>query len=186
MNTKNNIYKIIIIFLILISFLVIFLIFPLLEDIQASSSKILSSKAQSIFVDSQVRELSVFQKNYSDYETNLSKIDQFFVDTKNPIDFIEFLEKTGLDSNISVGINLLPQQKSQDSKIISPTFFQIYTKGEFTNILRFAEKIENGKYLIKINSMTVRTLVEEKDALGKVIAKNNKVDAGFLVEIINK
>jgi len=183
MKTKNKIYQIIIIFLLIALFLVVFLIYPTLKDIKNNSKQILSNKGQLLFIDAENMELDNFKQGYKDYEPNLKKIDQLFIDPQNPIDFIKFLEKTASNSNISVEINLIPPQKNKNGDDPPTTFFQIYTKGDFLNILKFSERLEMGYYLIRINSFTIK---KSDQSIGEDKSFSNRVDADFSIETINK
>lgn len=183
MELKNTIYQTIAIFLIIILCLIVFLVYPLLRDIKSNSGKILSDNAKAIFVESEIKELENFEKNYQEYRPHLNKIDGLFVDVKNPIDFIRFLEKTASDSQLGIEINLLPQQKSLSSNVVPAVFFQIYTKGDFVNMVRFSERLESGDYLIMINNMTIKKATKLQDASKNI---DNKVEGEFLLEIIQK
>ncbi len=183
MEIKNNIYQIISLFVVIILCLIGFLVWPLLQDIKNNSGKILSDNAKALFVETEIKELDAFEKKYVEYEPHLRKIEGVFVDVKNPIDFIRFLEKIALDSEVSIEINLLPEQKSSINGVLPSVFFQIYITGDFVNILKFSERMEFGDYLIMVNSMTIKKVSKNQDAPS---SPSGKVDAEFLVEIMNK
>lgn len=174
-KNKTKIYTIIALFLLLSIVMIVFLVYPALKDIKKTSKEIVSNREGLKFIEVQNTELENFKKNYKNYEPNLKKIDQLFIDPNNPVSFIKFLEKTALDLNIDPEINLSYQFSQEDLKNQAKTEFQIFTKGSFSNILRFSEKIENGPYLVKIKSLT----------MGKSEGSNNLVEANFLIEVTN-
>jgi hypothetical protein len=118
-----------------------------------------------------------FKKDYNEYEPNLKKIDQMFINLKNPVNFIEFLEKTALESGIESEISLSPYSlKKGESAII----FQFFSTGDFLKILKFTKSLESGPYLIEIKSLIIKNSEKRGDS-----DKNNNpglVDATFLIK----
>lgn len=183
MKTKTGIYTIIIFFSAVSIFVIVFLIYPALRDIENSSKEILSNKEGLNFINAQNAELDNFKKNYKDYEPNLKKTEQLFVNPKNPISLIEFLEKMASNLNIVTEIHLNYPANNENSNKTIATEFQISAKGNFLDILKFSEKVETGPYLIKINNLTIKKLDQNLDN-----AKNsdNLVEANFLAEAMNQ
>jgi hypothetical protein len=179
-SLKNKIYTISIVFGLTIIILIIFFVLPSLKEIKENSKDLLLGKNNLAFLEAQVNEIENFKKNYNDYQPNLEKIDQLFVDSKNPVDFIKFLEKTASDFEIESEISLLslPQGKEQDTVI-----FQIFSKGDFSKILKFSEKLENGPYLIKIQNLTIKK--SEKEKVSKEYSPG-EVEAIFLIKAFVK
>ncbi len=183
MKTQNKIYTIVIIFVLIILFLIVFLIYPTLKDIKNGSKEILSNKNRAVLINEEIKELDNFKKNYDDYKPNLEKIDQLFIDSQNPIDFIKFLEGISFDSSIVSGINLVSLAGNETIDSLPVVLFQISAKGDILNILKFIEKLERGPYLIRIKNLTIKKSAQDNIKDGNIY---NEVDANFSIEVVTK
>jgi Tfp pilus assembly protein PilO len=97
----------------------------------------------------------------------LRQMDSLFIDPEVPIDFINFLEKTGQQS--FVGLDIAPFSVGQSEKEFWPFLnFQLTVTGPFPSFLNFLEKIENSPYLIEIQSITISQASESKQSPGTV------------------
>lgn len=160
MKTNNKIYTILSIFALVSLLLAVFFIYPLLKGIEKNSDDLVSAKNNMVALDSQISETEKFQKNYESYKPDLEKIDQLFVDQNNPVSFFEFLEKTADSSKITSQISLQSSSKNSQPFIL----FQFSSKGNFSDMLDFIKKIENGPYLIEIESLTIQNSQDKAEA----------------------
>lgn len=151
--------------------LVIFSVWPLLIEIKIHSKELLSEKNDIATLGTQTNEIENFEKNYEVYKPNLEKMEQLFIDSKDPVDFIKFLEKIASDSEITSEISLLPSPQEKNQTFIT---FQFFSNGDFSKILEFSEKLETGPYLIEIKNLTIKNSFSEK------------VDANFLIKAFTK
>lgn len=174
-KNQNKIYIIIIIFILIALMLIVFLIYPVLRDIQNGSKEILSNKSKVAFLNKQRNELNGFNRKYNNDSYDLERIDQLFVDSKNPIDFVEFLEKTANDSGITMDIKLNISLLDKGFNKWPVAISNIAVTGEFFNILKFSEKLNTSPYLMMIKNITI-----------KKSQQVSAVDANFLVEAITK
>ena len=156
MKIKNKIFIIIIIFALIGLVLIVFLIYPVLRDIKNISDDISSRKKEVALVSAEYRELYDFKKKYDEYKDDLNKIDQLFVNSQDPVDFIKFLETTSSNSGINIETSLTSLVKNKATDKIPVISFQIHAKGDFANILRFSERLETDQYLIKMKNFTVK------------------------------
>lgn len=180
MENKNKIYITLAIFILLFLVLVAFCIYPLMKGIQDNSKKLVSDKDKIASLQAQAIETENFSKNYGAYKPNLDKIDQLFVDSSNPVDFIEFLESTASSSQISSKISPLPSaQKTGQNFII----FQLSSKGVFSNVLNFLKKVEAGPYLVRIENLTIQNS-EDKNVLKYYSSRI--VNATFTIKVFTK
>lgn len=177
MKLQNKIYLISTFFAVAILGILAFFVYPPLNDIKNNSQKIISDKNQIFFIKKETEELDIFKKNYKEYESNLKKIDKLFVDSKNPVDFVKFLENTAYNSGLQSDISLLQSSKSEVAT------FQVYVIGDFLKILDFADKLETGSYLITIQNLSIKKIITGRD---KEKDTSNKVEANFLIEVITK
>lgn len=178
---KNKINLMVVFFSITAVFLIAFFIYPIYKNIKNTSEDILLYKGKVILLNVQNKELNDFKIRYKNNEFNLEKIDQIFVDAQNPVDFIEFLEDTAVSAGINAGITLEgpPKKKEAGDPVI---MFQIFAKGNFSNILVFSEKLENSPYLIKISTLSIK---KQQSSSSKQII-SDEVDATFLIEVVVK
>ncbi len=144
-------------------------------DIKNISDGILSDKSRVISMEEQSKELDSFKKKYEDYDYNFKKIDQLFLNSKNPVGFIRFLEETAKDSGINEDIKLdifLPDKSSDDSTVIISS---VFARGEFKNILNFFERLDASPYLMRIKN----TAIEKSSG-------DSTVNAVFSAETLSK
>jgi len=159
MEKRNSkIYKTLSVFGTLSLILIVFFVWPAFKGIEKSSQNLISAKINLVTLDAQINEAENFKKNYDSYKPNLDKMDQLFVDPKNPVDFIEFLENTALSCQITSQA-FLPSP-SIGSKSASQDFIilQIVSKGSFSDVLNFLKKIETGIYLVEVKNLTIKNL----------------------------
>ncbi len=161
-----------------------FLIYPALNNIQNISDDISADKASAALITAEASELENFNKNAADYQENFKKINQLFIDAKNPIDFIKFLENTAYISDVDANINLSssPQNKPSASEVPA-VIFQIQAYGDFLNILKFCNRLEAGEYLVKVQNLSIRESAKET-INGKTVSRG--VDASFIIEAVAK
>jgi len=151
-NSNNKIYITLLIFALVSLFLVIFGVWPLLEDIEKNSKELISAKNSIVVLNSEIDEIENFKSNYNIFKSNLEKIDQSFIDINYPVDFIKFLEDTASDCGVDLEINL----PSSDQQVNTYLMLQLSSEGTFSGILDFTKKIESGPYLIEIDNLTIQ------------------------------
>ena len=162
----------------LILSLILFFIWPLIKEIDHNSQALLMGKNDTVILKMQSDEIENFKKIHKDYQPNLDKMHQLFIDAKNPVGFIKFLEEAASVSSIKPQISLIPNQKDQNT-----ITFQLSTSGNFLNILDFLKRIENGQYLVEIKNINI------KNGDTTNTAKNypsGRVDATFLINTFSK
>ncbi len=152
-ETKRKIFFWIVVFSLILALLLAAFVVPLLQGIKKMSSQILSDKSSMVLLAVQSEQLQEFKQKYDFYKEDLEKISKFFLDPKNPVGLIKFLEKESAESSIDSKISLSEYSKGEDGQ-----FLQISANGNFLNILEFLEKLENGPYLVKIDSISAKKL----------------------------
>jgi hypothetical protein len=180
---KNTIYIISAIFGIIILALILFLVYPLLGDIKNGSAQILLERGQVTNKELENQELARFKEKYKEYQPNLSKIDTLFTDSKDPIEFIRFLETIAASAATSTDVKLVSSQGEALGNW--PTsIFEINAKGDFSHILRFSQMLETGPYLVKIQKISMKK--EEVQTGGKEIVGPKRIEADMLVQVITQ
>lgn len=179
MKNNNKIYIVSLIFFLVSLFLIVFFIWPLSDEITKNSEDLISTKNDIFSLSAQIKETENFNKNYETYKPNLEKVDQLFVDPNNPVNFIEFLENTAHDSQITSQVSLTPYQQVKQNSIN----FQVSSAGNFSGILNFLKEIEAGPYLTEIENLTIQ------NSQGSSITKNfslKNVTATFSIKVFTK
>lgn len=161
MTSKNKIYITLIIFALIALILVVFFVFPILKKIRTISEEIISAKNNTATLGVQAKEIENFKKNYLLYKPNLEKMEQLFINEKDSVNFIKFLEKTASDLGITSKISFLPSSDEEKKDFIT---FQFFSNGDFSKILNFLEKIETGPYLVEIDDLTIKNSSEKVNA----------------------
>jgi hypothetical protein len=170
-SQKNKIYITPLFFALISVLLILFIIWPTYSDIKIGSNQIIVQKGQEIFIEDQNNDLQNFKKNYKSYQPNLEKIDNLFVDSKDPVEFIKFLETT-LNGSVDNSSISLSQQTTTTSasktktktKPASFISFKISCAGSFKSILNLIEKLENGPYLIEAQNLSIKQIVENNSS----------------------
>jgi len=175
---KDTIYITLAILGFIILSLILFFVWPLFLSIKNNSSALLSGKNDAEILRSQSDQIENFKKVYDNYKPDLEKINQLFIDPKNPVTFIEFLENSATTSFIDLEVSLISDQKEPSTVI-----FQLSTTGNFTHILDFSKKIENGPYLIQIKNISMKSADTEAITQGN---PSGKVDANLLISAFIK
>ncbi len=181
MENKKKAYLISLLVIIIAIVALLFFIVWLFLGIKHDSESLIEIKNSTASLQVQNSEIENFKKNYSDYQTNLQTINQSFVDPQYPFDFITFLETTAASSGITVKTSLPSAGQNKDPHMIS---FQLLSSDNFLNILDFCKKIENGPYLVEIESAAITSSSTNNTA--KDNTPLGKVDTSLLINAFSK
>lgn len=160
------------IFGVIVGFFVLAIISLLLQEIQKTSQELISQKKELILFEQRERNIENLREQYKTYQQNLEQINGFFVDPVLPIEFISFLEKSALDSQVSIKVSLAKEiikpESTQETEPGPALSFNASISGSFSDLLKFIDKLENASYLIEITDLNVKKLTQE--APGNVLA----------------
>ncbi|MDD2696559.1 MAG: type 4a pilus biogenesis protein PilO [Candidatus Pacebacteria bacterium] len=174
----NKINLTLVVFLLLIALATAFIILPLFQGINDNAKALISEKQNFISLEANISNLEKFKVLYKDLEDILNKINNLFVNSEVPIEFITFLEDTS--EKCQLKIEIIPSSdKKTEEKGWSYLNFQINTTGSFPNFMKFLEKLENSSYLIEVQSLSINKLAQ-----GETGASN--VRANFSVKVFVK
>jgi len=134
--------------------LICFVIFPLLRSIKEDSEEIVALKKDLILSQNKINNFEQAKESYAGIISSIKKIDSLFIDSKIPIDLIEFWEKIARDSEVSIDISPV-SLKSVETDPWNLVGFQLTLDGSFPNFLEFLEKIETSPHLIEIQNLNV-------------------------------
>ena len=161
MTIKNKINLSLVIIIILSISLIAFLIHPLFEEIKNNSEDLISKKQKLLSLETKIENLEEIQSLWQEIEPSLKKIDQLFINSEVPVEFISFLETTARDCEVPIEISsALPDKKEKDPW--PSLFFQISSTASFSKFLRFLAKIETSPYLVEVQNLNARRLAEKE------------------------
>lgn len=178
MTPRKKIYLFLIIFaFIFLSFLI--LIIPyFLKEIKRNSQDLISFKNEFASLKEEEKNIKDLEIIYQNYQENLTRIDKMLVNSKEPIEFIDFLEKDAQNFNQKIKISLMSKTEIKEDPW--PTLnFQIQISGSFTDFLKFLERLENSPYLIEIENLNIKESGEGELA-------GTSIEASFLTKVFTK
>jgi len=140
--------------------LIIFALYPLLKNIKKNSEEFISVKKELILTQRKTAIIEENKETYRNMEPDLKKMDGLFVDPEIPIDLIRFWEKTAVDSKALINISLF-SLAAAETEPWGVTGFQIRIESAYADFLKFLDKIENGPYLVKVQNLMIKKLIDE-------------------------
>lgn len=182
----NKTHVILSVFGLVILLLIVFFVWPLFIKIKNSSHDLTAQKNEAGILRAQSDQIENFKKVYNDYKSNLEKMEEVFIDPKNPVNFIEFLEATAQISGVNPKISLIKNQQELQERTVA---FKITASDDFLKLLDFSERLENGPYLVEILSVSMRQADMElgTDANSDInVSSPGKVDTSFLINAFAK
>lgn len=144
----------------IIGFVVVLIIFGLLgfgiwlcfSKIEKRSSEFFAQKIKINTLEGQAMEVENFKANHGPDFFELEKISQAFVDPEDPLNFIKFLENSAGAENIELKLSPLSFLKDGSINILSA---QMSLQGGLSGILNFVNRIENGQYMVSVQTIAV-------------------------------
>ncbi len=176
MNLEKRIILISVISCLLILSLVFFGIYPLLKKINQSFLEREKIKGEFSYLQKRSETIKAVEEKYNKFlSEDIEKINNVFVDSDAPIDFIKFLERTALESNILITVSPFIITQKEDDPWDSMGF-QISISSSFVNFFEFLERIEKSFYLLEVQNLIIQ---KEKD-------KENQIVATILIKVFSK
>jgi len=159
--------------------LIILIIFPSLKQIKKISGELLTQKNNLASFSEEIKNLKDSKNLYEAYRENLERIDEVFVDSEIPIEFISFLEKNATTSQLLIEVSSVATIK-KETDLWPSLSFQISTTGSASNFLKFLEKLENSPYLIEISNLNLKKLARKEE----IVPSN--INATLLIRVFAK
>lgn len=175
---KNSIKTII--FFGAIYFGLIFSIYYLIEKIENDKKEFLSIREEILSLREKESFLLDFKSTINRIFPDLIKIDNLFVLQKDPISFLNFLEKISSENNVKLEIK---SSSIKEENEISYLIFTLDLTSSYPNFFKFLTKLEKGPYMVQITKVAI-SRIEEKSAEKEGAKEGDiKVNLNFQVPI---
>lgn len=149
------------IFTILILCLIFFGIWPVFDRIKQDSEKLLELKKKELSFEKNIQNSDELKNLFSAFGSDLEKFKSFLIDVKVPLEFIEFLENTAEDNNLTIEISPV-SSRAEEKEYWLPVGFQVEALGSFDSCLKFIDTLESAPYLLEIQNIALRKLNEKE------------------------
>lgn len=127
---------------------------PLLAEIQQLSQLVEQQQVIIKNPDFQVKyqkQINQLKSDYEEIQPKLSLLKQSLLNKDKAVELIKILEKAAQLNNLGLNIQILPEEKDGLN-------FALFLTGNFPDLLRFLEYIENSQYTLKITSLQIKNL----------------------------
>jgi hypothetical protein len=149
------------VFGVLVMIIAAFGIYPFFMRIKDDSEEIVKQRQALAEFFSKDKNLKDFQKLYREQKINFLKIENLLIDSEEPINFIEFLEREA--ANLGLFLSLTPGAFRQEKADPWPSLgFQLTLTGSFPSFLKFLNKLEAAPYLIEVSGLNIKRLSEKE------------------------
>lgn len=156
MNIHKKIYINIFIVISLIIFFCFFLIYPNSKAIKKGFDEILQKKDNLLILDKKKEYQKRIKESYIKHKKDLDSFQNLFVDPNFPVDLINFLENSALNSGVELEISSLAKTEKNDD-LWPGLLINLSLNGSPSGFLRFLEKIESAPYLVKIITFAINS-----------------------------
>lgn len=140
---------------------------PLLAKIQQLSQLVEQQQMIMKNPDFQVKyqkQINQLKADYEEVQPKLSLLKQSLLDKDKAVELIKILEKAAQINNLGLNIQILPEEKDGLN-------FALFLTGNFPDLLRFLEYIENSQYTLKITSLQIKNLPKSEQIQSNVEIK---------------
>lgn len=121
-----------------------FYLYSKIEERQADIVKIINNVT---FSEVNAQNLKLLKSQMEEASGDKEKIDKVFLEKKDIVSFMEYLERIGEDISVSVDFNSVKLDDTDKKK----PYFQFSLKGKFENAFRFLVLLENIPYQISLD-----------------------------------
>ena len=179
MSLKINITLSITILIILGIFLIVFVVYPLFSGIIKGSEDLVFQRNILLSLEKKIQKLENTEGIYENYQDNLEKIDNLFINSEALWDFVIFLENTYKECQAQVDIFLsLTSEPEEDQWGFA--VFQLHFVGSSSNLFKFLDKLEASPYLIEFQNLNISKISASENCT------LNCLNANFSIKVYSK
>lgn len=159
MKFKQKLYFSIFLIVIIFSLLILLFIFPTLRNIINTSRHLAFRRQELSSIKLLGQSFEDFEKNFYSYKQGLKEMDSLLeqsslIDPEIPISFINFFNEQVAELNLSLTISPAGFHQ-EDNGFWNYMNFQIDGTGRLIDMMRFFERMENGRWLIEQTSLSI-------------------------------
>jgi len=187
MNFKQKIYLSIFIVVIIFFLLFLFCILPAIRSIIETSEELSFRRQELASIESLSQNFNDFEKNFLSYKQGLEEMENLLereslIDPEIPISFINFFKEQASDFNLALKISPMGLYEKED-EFWDYMNFRIEGTGRFVDIMRFLEKLENGRWLIEETSININREEEfRSQPEQEIAAEGDYVEINLLIK----
>ena len=148
-------------------------VFPLMEEIKKTSDEFVSTKGNLAALETKIKNSIALEETYLSHEQEFEKIDALFIDSRVPIDFVNFLKEAADSSQLSIKISSAFFREAKDGQESFLSFY-ISLIGSSLDITKFLAKLENAPFPIEIQNLKIAKSAE------------NNIDSDFSIKVFSK
>jgi Tfp pilus assembly protein PilO len=174
LNTKNKIIISALLFPAVIAVLLLLVITPAIDDINAMSGDIEARRIELEEKYLRGQSLKKMMENLKNIDARIGDLDQIFIARNDILGFITSLEKTATENNIAQKVNLAVEKDAKQNGY-SKIPLQISTEGKFNNQFNYLLDIERSKYYINISSLELSTTASQPSIDSMDSNENKKI-----------
>ncbi|MDP2672974.1 MAG: hypothetical protein Q8O84_04130 [Nanoarchaeota archaeon] len=165
---------------------IILVVYPLINGVRQASQELILQKAVLAEFEAKTRNLQNFKMVRNTNKDNLIKLEDLFIDSAEPIGFIEFLEDESFNSQLAIEIFPLAPEKNKEATWPSMNF-NLKLLGPSSNFSKFFEKLEASPFLVEVLSFNLRGL-NENDLRSQKFAKFfvGDIEANLFVKVYTR
>jgi len=164
MNAKQKIFLIAGIFIVLIIFLFFGAVKPMIYEIKKASASVKENREKLLLLENTDQDyLKQVEADYKDISNNLNTIQSSLIDKEQAVNFFIFLEQTASSTFNKLKINTVEFPN-----------LTLDLEGSFTDLMKFVGLLENGKYFIDVDSISIRETAIKETLEGGPSSENIK------------
>lgn len=178
MSIRQKIFLTILIITSVLSILIYLLVKPLLPRIQKLSQIVEQQQAIMKNPDFQKQyqaQIAQLQRDYQAVEPKLSLLKHSILEKERAVEFIKILENTAQQANLTQEIRVKSNQASKEEAQEDGLIFNLSLVGNFTDLLKFLEIIENNQYLLQTQKIQIKALRDKEKRLTGQIQSNVEI-----------
>jgi len=153
--------------------LFLFLVYlPWAAQIKKSAEDLIFQKEAFFSLKESQEALEKLRKDFINLKPEVEKIEDLFLESENPVEFLNYLEEIEKSSQVSIKTSALSFVKAD----VDPwpfLYLQISFSSNFSNFSKFLERLENGPWLLQVQSLNA----------GKT---NNEVNASLFLKVFTE
>jgi len=141
--------------------LFLFLVYlPWAAQIKKSAEDLIFQKEAFFSLKESQEALEKLRKDFINLKPEVEKIEDLFLESENPVEFLNYLEETALSSGILIQTSAL-SFGGKNNGAFPYLSLQVSFKSRFFNFSKFLDRLENSSFMLEIQNLNVRKIGDE-------------------------